>query len=359
MAQLLTFLRDHAETLPSNPPSSGKPAEAPEKKGNRRQEKKQESNHHKQRANVHVVTPAPAYKWDCALCKPEKHPLFTRPKWQSYTVAQRLSHIQTNNLFQNCLAVGHATSSCKSTYRCRECGQSHHTTIHQDADPATPINSASVESSQVPDALIMTAQVLLVGPGGHQTKARALIDPEAEISLVSSRIAQLLQLPLTKPSMQFSGVQGTPCKASKHLANLTLSPLQNKKHKVDVKAAVVNTVTNDLPAQEITPVDELPHLMGLGPADMSFHIPGRIDILLGADIYLQIMVKQPIVTGAVTDPAAQGTIFGWAIVGPVKSKGYSIRPIPAHVAQVQTPEQDLSKLLEKDYKLSLSLNNKY
>ena len=109
----------------------------------------------------------------------------------------------------------------------------------------------------------------------------------------------------------------------------------------------MSTVTNDLPTQEISPVDELPHLAGLGLADPSFHTPGRIDILLGADVYSQIMLKQPMITGAVTDPAAQETIFGWAIVGPVKSRGTYIQPVPAHVAQVQTPEEDQSGQLAR------------
>ena len=262
-------------------------------------------------------------------------------------VTQRLSQVQSKNLCHNCLAVGHSTNSCKSTYRCRECGQNHHTTIHQSTAPPTPVNAASVASSQVPDALMMTAQVLLTGPGGQQTQARALIDPGAGISLVSSRVAQLLHLPLTKTSMQFSGVQGTPCKSAKHLANLFLSSLQGDQPQVQLQAAVVSTVTNDLPAQEISPVDELPHLMGLGLADPSFHTPGRIDILLGADVYPQIMVKQPMITGAVSDPAAQETIFGWAIVGPVKSKGAYIQPVPTHFAQVQSPEEDLSTTLSR------------
>ena len=347
VGQLLTFLRDHAETLPATQPSSGKPVEPPEKRTPRRAEKRQDHSFQKQKANVHVVTPAPSYKWECALCKPEKHPLYICSKWLGYTVAQRLSHIQAKNLCSNCLAVGHAASNCKSSYRCRDCGQNHHTTIHQDAAPPTPVHSTSVASSQVPDALMMTAQVLLVGPGGHQVQARALIDPGAGISLVSRRVTQLLQVPLSQSNMQFSGVQGTPCKASKHLANMIISPLQNKQQQIKFKAAVVQTVTNDLPAQEISPVDELPHLMGLGLADPTFHTPGRIDILLGADLYPQIMVKLPIVTGAATDPAAQGTIFGWAIVGPVKSRGSSVQPIPAHHAQVQTPEERLDKQLSQ------------
>ena len=197
----------------------------------------------------------------------------------------------------------------------------------------------------MPDALMMTAQVLLVGPGGHELKARALIDPGAGISLVSRRVTQLLELPLDHSNMQFAGVQGTPCKASKYLANLTLSPLQNKQQQIKCRAAVVQTVTNDLPSQKISPVDELPHLMGLGLADPTFNTPGRIDILLGADLYPQIMVQRTMVTGTVADPAAQATIFDWAIVGPVKSRGSAIRPIPAHHAQVQVPEDGLDMLL--------------
>ena len=79
--QLITYLGDHAETLPSSQPTSGR-ADPPEKKSNnRRPDKRQDYSPQKQRANVHVVTPAPSYRWDCILCKPDKHPLFVCPKW--------------------------------------------------------------------------------------------------------------------------------------------------------------------------------------------------------------------------------------------------------------------------------------
>ena len=337
---LLDYISEHAYSLSDNQSTPTK-AEPTEKKPSKGADKRQ--NNHK-RSNVHVVTPNPTYKWDCVLCKTEKHPLFLCPKWQAYTVAQRLSHIQQKNLCHNCLAVGHATESCKSHYKCRECQQPHHTTIHQTSTPPTPVNS--VVSSQVPDALMMTAHVLLSGPRGVKTQVRALIDPGAGISLVSSRIAQMLSLPLTRTSLQFSGVQGTPCKSAKRITQLCLSPLQGNQA-VSVKAAVVSTVTNNIPAQEIAPVDDLPHLTGLGLDDPSFHIPGRIDILLGADVYPQIMVKKPMVTGAVADPAAQETIFGWAIVGPVRSKGSYAQPVPTCFAQVQTPDEDLNTLLSR------------
>ena len=346
VAQLLTFIREHAETLPSIQPTSGKPVENSEKKTPKRPaEKKQEQHTPRHRSNIHVVSPAPSYKWECSLCKPEKHPLYVYPKWLGYTVAQRLSHVQVKNLCSNCLAVGHATSTCKSTYRCRDCGQAHHTSIHQDATPPTPVHSTTVQSHQVPDALMMTAQVLLVGSGGHELKARALIDPGAGFSLVSRRVTQLLELPLDPNRMQFSAVQGTPCKPSKYLTTLTISPLQDKQNQIQCRAAVVQMVTCDLPCQPVTSVNELPHLMGLQLADTTYNTPGRIDILLGADRCPQIMVKRLMVTGTIAEPMAQPTIFGWAIMGPVQCSGSSIQTIPTHHTQVQVPDEGLDKLL--------------
>ena len=335
--ELLEFVSNRAYSLADNQPAASR-VETPEKKNPRANDKR--PNHHPKKANVHVVTPAPIYKWECAFCKPEKHPLYICPKWQSFNVQQRLNHVQQKKLCGNCLAVGHSTESCRSHFKCRECQQSHHTTLHQSSTPPTPVQS--VVSSQVPDALMMTAQVLLTGPRGEKTQARVLIDPGAGISLVSSKIAQQLSLPLTKTNLQFSGVQGTPCKSAKHLTELCLSPLQGNQA-VHVKAAVVPVVTNDIPSQEIAPVDDLPHLTGLGLADPTFHLPGRVDILLGADVYPQIMKKNQMITGPVADPAAQETIFGWAIVGPVRSKGSYVQPVPACFALVQTPDQSLAE----------------
>ena len=341
MDQLLTFIREHAETLPSTQPSSEKPVETPSKKTPRKPERKQEQQPSRQRGSIHVVSPTSTYKWECALCRPDKHPLHSCPKWLAYNVTQRLGHIQAKNLCSNCLAGGHTTSVCKSTYRCRECGQPHHTTIHQQTATVTPINSSTVQSHQVPDALMTTAQVLLIGPRGQELKARALIDSGAGLSLVSRRVAQLLELPLEPSKLLFSAVQGAPCKPATHLTSLSISPLQNKGKQIFCKPAVVQVVTCDLPPEPIQPVGGLPHLMGLELAD---HIPGRIDILLGADLAPQIMVKQLLRSGTETEPIAQATHFG---CGPVQRKTHSKAPVPANHHQVQAREQQLDHLLSQ------------
>ena len=343
---LLVFISEHAETLPATPASPASTPPSAEKKLPKRPEKKQDN---RQRPAVHAVTQSTNYRWDCILCKPEKHPLYSCSKWLGFSLQQRLAQIQSKKLCSNCLSVGHPTESCKSTYRCRDCGLNHHTTIHQPSPslPAAPpvtVNSATVQQAPIQDSLMMTAQVLLTGPGGHTVRARAFIDPGAAMSLISSKIAQRLRLPLTKTQLQFSAVLNTPCKSVKHITNLSISPLQGGPL-VAVRAAVVPKVTGDIPAKEIDPVDNLPHLVGLGLADPTFYLPGKIDILLGSEVYPQLMVSNPLITGAASEPAAQETIFGWAIIGPVKSKGSYILPIPANSVQILSEEEGLDSTL--------------
>ena len=318
---LLKFLKEHAETLPSviTPPSE-KPSE--QKKNPRKQEHKPSYQNQRGKPAVHSVSPAP-YKWECLICKPEKHPLHACPKWASYNINQRLAHITAKNLCSNCLAGGHATSACKSTYRCRDCGQPHHTTIHQNTvTTVIPVNSTTSNSHQVPDALMTTAQVLLIGPRGKEIKARALIDSGAGLSLVSRRITRLLDLPLEPGLLEFSAVLGAPCKPANYKTTLTISPLLNKEKKITCRPAVVPRVTCDLPTQQHLPVTDLPHLLGIQLADTTYNVPGRIDILLGSDLTPQILTKMQPKIGGPCEPMAQATHFGWVISGP----GQAVKP---------------------------------
>ena len=348
ISQLLTFLREHAETLPASgatPPAT--PSEHPSKKAPPKKADRKPD--HSKPRGIHSVAPTNNYKWDCILCKPEKHPLHICPKWATLNVNQRLGHIQSKALCSNCLAAGHLTSACKSTYRCRECSQPHHTSIHQQQAATTPVNSSSTKSSQVPDALMTTAQVLLVGPRGQEVKARALIDSGAGLSLISNRVAHLLDLPLEPTRLQLSVAQGEQSKPIKHLTHLHLSPLQNRALKIPCRAAVAPTVTCDLPPQAVEQVLDLPHIMGLQLADPDYHIPGRIDILLGAEMAPKVMLKALLRDGLPSQPTAQATHFGWVVSGPVKRKNpyAEISPSSFHQTPIFQTNSQLEPLIKQ------------
>ena len=332
--ELLEYVSNHAETLPANySPTVDKTSEP---QGKRPPHKKK---HTTPTSSVYVAAPSPPvsttpspsvsseirppYRWECVLCSPEKHPLHSCPKWGACSVAQRMNHIATHKLCHNCLAIGHNVNACKSYYRCKDCKQKHHTSIHTQAPTPTvahvtpTVAHSTAADDEVPDALITTAKLLLIGPDGTELHARALIDSGASISLVTQRVAQMLLLPLRPTKLRLSVVQGEVTRPLKHRTTVCLSPLYNKSIKLTCKPAVAPTVTSDLPPGPVPSVTELPHLAGLPLADPTYNLPGRIDILLGADMAPAILTQVTSRKGSNDEPMAQATVFGWTISGPV------------------------------------------
>ena len=115
-----------------------------------------------------------------------------------------------------------------------------------------------------------TAQLVITGPGGRELKARALIDSGASLSLVSERVAEILNLPLEPAKLHLCVIQGETIKPLENLTTLQLSPLLNKRLKIPCHPAVIPTVTGNLPSQPVHPVHDLPHLMGLQLADPEY-----------------------------------------------------------------------------------------
>ena len=362
--KLLQFVKDHAETLPAVLNNSQPSSSASEKKPNTKPHGKPSyQKSHKgpvysvsNPAPAPTVAPAPApasapasaprpastsFKYECPLCKPEHHHLALCPKWLGFSVDQRLKQVKDKKLCSNCLAPGHIATDCTNAYRCRAnnktCNQKHHTTIHKDNN--VQVSSTFSQSRQLPDALLMTATVLLKGPGGHQMKARAFLDPGAGLSLVSSRVAQILELPLESSKTSFTTVQGTKCQGSNHLTNLTISSLDGEKE-FSCRPAVVKQVTEDIPNKLLATAEKYEHLMGLFLADATFNIPGRIDILLGAEFWPQLQEPTSLnITGEPSEPGAQLTAFGWVLSGPIQAQEASPQLITTgHVQPLSNDE---------------------
>ena len=94
---------------------------------------------------------------------------------------------------------------------------------------------------------MMTSKVMLHGPGGKKLVSRALLDSGSSMTLISSKAAQILELPTTRAKVTFSGVQDTPVQDSNSLVTLSISPMQSNKKNLHISAAVVSKVTCDLP----------------------------------------------------------------------------------------------------------------
>ena len=92
VSSFIKYLQDLSLSLPPTSTTSDKPVDNSAKKAPRKASPKQEHQSPRHKSNIHVVAPSPSYKWDCALCRPDKHPLHVCPKWSAYNMATGSAH---------------------------------------------------------------------------------------------------------------------------------------------------------------------------------------------------------------------------------------------------------------------------
>jgi len=246
----------------------------------------------------------------------------------------------------------HKSIDCRVTNRCQKCGRKHHTTIHNrptniNTDQSTepkPVNAAMTFHSTTSCVLLATAQVKVLDSVGNYTKVRALIDPGSEISLVTERLVQQLRLTRRKSSIQIIGI-GQLSNKTKGIVNLHLKPHFTSDVEEIISAHILNKLTTLLPLTRVTE-RSWPHLRGIELADPRFSVPGSIDIILGADIYGQI-IQKGILRGPSNSPIAQNTVFGWIISGPTSSTATSDCSRTYHVSI----QEDLYYLMQRFWNL--------
>lgn len=191
----------------------------------------------------------------------------------------------------------------------------------------------------------MTCQVLVHSPDGATLTARALLDSASSTSFISERLTQALRLPKSPQSIRILGIAGLTHRSPLHsTVSFDISPTSCKDDRINVSAVAVPRVTSDLPLQPIPLNATWSHLSGLPLADPDFGRPGRIDILLGVDVYIDV-VKHGRRTGPPNSPAAFETKFGWVLAGRTKVPASS-RQVTSYHVSVASEDVTLSKFWE-------------
>ena len=285
------------------------------------------------RGTTHTASTADPGSNVCVLCATERHPLYVCTKFRGMTLEDRRSMLKSNHLCFNCLRGGHFTNQCNSSSRCKKCNRPHHTLLHvgdrkgEANDSNAPAGSNSGSNTSPPqgvsntttglhhNVLLKTCRVIVYGTDGAAAEARALLDDGSTLSLISERLASGLQLKRSKQKVAISGVAGlTTDSQYKTIANLRISSTRANSKKMDLTAVVVPKVTCDLPINPIPFDTSWSHIDGLDLADPSFGEPGRVDLLLGIDVCMEVMCHGRR-TGPKGSPSALQTEFGWVLGG--------------------------------------------
>ncbi|XP_052748654.1 uncharacterized protein LOC113522128 [Galleria mellonella] len=99
------------------------------------------------------------------------------------------------------------------------------------------------------------------------------------------------------------------------MVSVSLQSLHDPNFTFKVQAFVLSKLTSILPERQII-VELWSEFSNIKLADPSFHTPNKIDILLGANVYSQILLDG-VIKGPPGVPIAQRTTLGWIISGPV------------------------------------------
>lgn len=297
-------------------------------------------------AHTHVI--ATGSKGGCFMCN-GAHGLYNCEAFRSQTVDARRAFAESKHLCFNCLSTtNHGARHCNSRYKCRECQQNHHTLLHEpnsharqpQQEPANATNESSrvrvshvCQSTPVPDpkeTMLPTAWVTVVSQGGRLLRMRALIDQASQVSVISRPALQRLGLKWNQTDIALQGVGESDAGKMYGCVRFAIAAGEKSEHMLDVRALVLASVTADLPNVSVMKSAH-PLITSLQLADEQYWQSGRIDLLLGAPLFYELLLEG---VRKADGLIAQETVFGWMLTGSAVSNKQSTTAISC-VTQVQ------------------------
>lgn len=327
---------------------------------NQRQKAPDKSSNSKPSASKSFAGTSSASSPSCVLCK-ESHHLYQCQKFQSMPVKDRFNLVTEKGLCRNCLSPSRMQRNCTSKNVCRQCKRNHHSLLHfekaaapeqqqqqqtRQPPPRLNVNSApfnpvqpphlsysSTESSQstfhsVPmksftsntEALLSTVCFLVLGADGTWRPCRALLDSVSQSNYITTSLAQELGINLISARVPVIGVNGQASIVKKR-TNVIYSSNYSKFFG-DIDCLVFDDITGILPNRQID-ISRLKIPSHIVLADPNFHIPSKVDMLLGTGMYHEVLLGNIIAQQDM--PHLLETKFGWTVGGnfPVPSSSAS------------------------------------
>ncbi|XP_045774640.1 uncharacterized protein LOC123873700 [Maniola jurtina] len=287
----------------------------------------------------------------CPLCT-QNHFLFSCSEFRKLSVDERLEKMKNFSVCKNCLRPGHKDSQCRLTH-CKYCSLKHSTLLHKDTEQHTTVAlSANIQTSNKPLTLLSTALVNVVGADGKLHPARALLDNASTGHYVTQHLCEKLGLLRRSVSSSVTGINNQ----LSYVAESCTLPLESYSgdFKVNLECHVLPQITNTLPSCniDIRSLKLPPHIR---LADPSFHISSPIDILVGADVFWDVICSDFIDLGKQC-PKLQKTKLGWLVSGTIKAYTQSHKN-KAHQSSCFFTQRD-DALLTRFWELE-SVSSKY
>lgn len=304
----------------------------------------------------------------CPVCK-NNHTIYQCTKFKSMPIETRIERVKQLNLCTNCLRSGHDEQSCRLS-SCRLCTQRHNTMLHNNntipkASTSTSsegcvvlptiqekkqIESSSVTLSSVhySQVLLSTAIISIPDNNGHIHKVRALLDNGSTSSFITETLQAKLGIPSYSTSLLVQGLNNQSSKITKR-CDVTISSLTNSGYTTDVNCFVVPHITQLIPTSQINCNSfSIPSRIHL--ADPTYSTPSEVQMLLGADIFWDVLLNNHIALGK-NKPTLIETTLGWLVTGSIQSSNTKSNTNQSHTVHCHFLNNELEEKLDKFFEL--------
>ncbi|XP_011859294.1 PREDICTED: uncharacterized protein LOC105556792 [Vollenhovia emeryi] len=282
----------------------------------------QEKAAHHRSTTAHVATTKNA----CGFCHQENHAVYKCKDFLALNVEQRLREAKTHKLCLNCLRVAsHLAKECTAG----TCSKRHNTLLHfEQSSRSQPESDVGGEESNAQETtksitlapaainqgqqvLLATAMVNVTDVKGATRSIRALLDNGSQSCFITKDCCKELGLKRQDTNIPVCGL-GEHSVQTRSMAKIIIQS-RTTGYKKRLNCLVVDTITQKLPISRIS----RSHLQvpdGITLADPQFDQPSRIDLLLGAEIFFDLLCIGRLKL-ADNQPSWQKTLLGWILDG--------------------------------------------
>ena len=277
----------------------------------------------------------------CFICE-KNHNIFNCADFLKLTPQERLQHIKSLNRCSNCFRQNHFTKDC-TIFGCKQCNKKHHTLLHIDVkassnaitdqlvnditDPGEGTSHCNLAVSN--NILLSTAVILVKGPTGKIKECRALLDIGSQSHFITENLCKQLNLKIQNSNVSILGINSQ--------SRLTKSAeVEIRSRSTDfmynIKCLVIPKITENLPSYtfDINTI-HLPNNLDL--ADPTFNVSSPVDILIGAELFLNLLTSGNIKLGK-NQPVLQNSVLGWIISG--KIPNFNNKPLHCYKISLES-----------------------
>ncbi|XP_059062702.1 uncharacterized protein LOC131855445 [Achroia grisella] len=280
------------------------------------------------------------YYAKCSYCN-ETHSISSCPDFLQKSLEERMKIANDKHWCFNCLKPSHQLKNCTSIFSCRTCKRKHHTLLHRDKTiESNPISSLVSRSESNTTVLLATAIVQVRDASGNLQSFRALFDTGSQSNFITESAMNQLKL---KPRHSNVSVSGLGEAETSITGGITCSIATNDRVVFDTDMYVIRKICGDQPIAHLN-TSNWSHIQSLPLADPGFDIPGPIDILFAANVFVDSLLDQHI-KGGVNQPTAFNSIFGWLLLGKTSLSSHTL------LHSVPNIDIDLNSLVQRFWEL--------